>query len=132
MAIRLETALLNQETGIRGFGATGSADFPAPYRQGLRDEKASADGLARLLTGDEVGLRDLRAVEGAAAKWQERIAGPVAAAAPGAPSSLGAERAEEGRRAGAVGAARRWAPTPRPGGGVSRRACLHGGGPGCG
>ncbi|MEU9027168.1 ATP-binding protein [Streptomyces sp. NPDC048383] len=97
MAIRLEAALLNQETGIRGYGATGSPDFLAPYQQGLKDEKASADGLARLLAGNEPGLRDLRAVEGAARTWQDRIAGPVAATAPGAPPRLDAGRAEEGK-----------------------------------
>ncbi|MDX2389205.1 CHASE3 domain-containing protein [Streptomyces sp. DK15] len=97
MAIRLETALLNQETGIRGYGVTGSPDFLAPYQQGLSDERTSADQLAQLLAGNPAGLRDLRTVEEAVDKWQERIARPVAAAPPGAPSPLGAERAEEGK-----------------------------------
>src|SRR4051812_13482468 len=37
LSIRLESAMLNQETGIRGYGLTGTPDFLTPYKQGLTE-----------------------------------------------------------------------------------------------
>ncbi|MFG2989503.1 ATP-binding protein [Streptomyces sp. NPDC048257] len=96
-SIRLESALLNQETGIRGYGATGTADFLTPYQQGLADEKTHTARLAELLSGDADALRDLKTVEDAAETWQQRIARPIAASPPGTPSPLSTERAAEGK-----------------------------------
>ncbi|MGP3689668.1 sensor histidine kinase [Streptomyces sp. IBSNAI002] len=98
-AIRLESALLNQETGIRGYGLTGTAEFLGPYRQGLADQERDGARLSELLRADPAGLRDLGSVQDAAKAWQERIAGPVAAAPAGAPSPLAAERSAEGKKA---------------------------------
>ncbi|MEW2389971.1 CHASE3 domain-containing protein [Streptomyces venezuelae] len=98
-AIRLETAILNQETGIRGYGLTGTPEFIAPYRRGLDEQKASTARLADLLEDDSEGRKDLSAVREAVASWQEKFARPVAAAPPGAPSSLASERAAEGKKA---------------------------------
>ncbi|MFF4449774.1 CHASE3 domain-containing protein [Streptomyces sp. NPDC001502] len=98
-AIRLESALLNQETGIRGYGLTGTSDFLGPYRQGLTDQERDSARLSELLRADAAGLRDLGAVQEAAKAWQERIARPVAATPAGAPSSLAAERSAEGKTA---------------------------------
>ncbi|MFF2788023.1 ATP-binding protein [Streptomyces sp. NPDC058049] len=98
-AIRLESALLNQETGIRGYGLTGTSDFLGPYQQGLADQESDSARLSELLRADATGLRDLGAVRDAAKAWQERIAGPVAAAPAGAPSPLAAERSAEGKAA---------------------------------
>ncbi|KUL47451.1 MULTISPECIES: sensor histidine kinase [unclassified Streptomyces] len=96
-AIRLESAMLNQETGIRGYGLTGTPEFRAPYDRGLVEQKASMKELAGLLDGDRAGLEGLKAVREAVGKWQERIARPIAAARPGSPSPLATERAEEGK-----------------------------------
>ncbi|MFD3545141.1 ATP-binding protein [Streptomyces sp. NPDC058655] len=98
-AVRLESALLNQETGIQGYGLTGTPDFITPYRKGLADEATYTAQLADLLAGDAAGLADLRAVRNAAAAWQERIARPIAASPPGAPSPPATERAAEGKAA---------------------------------
>lgn len=84
-AFRLETALVNQETGIRGYGLTGIPDFLGPYRQGLVDQKAHARSLEELLHGDRARLDDLKAVREAVDRWQEKIARPIAAAPPGSP-----------------------------------------------
>ncbi|MFI8260780.1 MULTISPECIES: sensor histidine kinase [unclassified Streptomyces] len=98
-AFRLESALLNQETGIRGYGLTGAPEFLEPYQRGLTDQHSYAAQLARLLDGDTRALDDLKTVEGALSRWQERIALPVAASPPGAPSPLATERAAEAKAA---------------------------------
>jgi signal transduction histidine kinase len=98
-AIALETALLNQETGIRGYGLTGTPDFLTPYRQGVAAQAADVARIAQLLRGDRDGLDDLKAVQDAVAAWQERFARPIAAAPPGAASPLVTERAAEGKAA---------------------------------
>ncbi|MFI6339066.1 CHASE3 domain-containing protein [Streptomyces sp. NPDC050535] len=98
-AIRLESAMLNQETGIRGYGLTGTPDFLSPYRQGLTEQKTTLAELTELLKGDSAGLDDLKTVRDAVTNWQERIARPIAAAPPGSASPLATERSAEGKRA---------------------------------
>ncbi|MEV6536232.1 CHASE3 domain-containing protein [Streptomyces sp. NPDC051639] len=96
-SIRLESALLNQETGIRGYGLTGTPDFLKPYHQGLTEQKTYIATLSELLQGDRAGLRDLKAVQSAVQEWQERIARPIAASPAGVPSPLATERAAKGK-----------------------------------
>ncbi|MFD6888518.1 ATP-binding protein [Streptomyces sp. NPDC059957] len=96
-AFRLESALLNQETGIRGYGLTGTPEFLQPYQQGLTDQDAYAAELARLLDDDGRALADLKAVQDAVSTWQERIARPVAGSPAGAPSTLATARAAEAK-----------------------------------
>ncbi|MGW6835610.1 sensor histidine kinase [Streptomyces sp. NPDC054949] len=96
-ALRLESAVLNQETGIRGYGLTGTPDFLTPYRQGLTEQEADVTRLAELLRGDVAALKDLGTVRERLERWQERIAQPIAASPPGTPSPLVAERAVEGK-----------------------------------
>ncbi|MFD3935506.1 CHASE3 domain-containing protein [Streptomyces sp. NPDC058611] len=98
-SFRLESALLNQETGIRGYGLTGAPDFLAPYRQGLTEQATHTARLRELLHGDTAGLSDLNAVQDAVESWQARIARPIAAAPAGTPSPLTTERAAEGKEA---------------------------------
>ncbi|MER5966392.1 CHASE3 domain-containing protein [Streptomyces sp. NPDC002057] len=96
---RLESALLKQETGVRGYGLTGAADFLEPYRQGLDEQRTFTTRLRELLRGDPAGTRDLAVVEERVEAWQERIARPIAAAPAGSASPLATERAAEGKRA---------------------------------
>ncbi|MBK3575642.1 CHASE3 domain-containing protein [Streptomyces sp. MBT65] len=96
-ALQLESALLNQETGIRGYGLTGTADFLTPYRQGLADQTTSTERLTQLLHDDAAGLKDLKAVRDAAETWQARVARPISATPAGSPSPLAAVRAAEGK-----------------------------------
>ncbi|MFD9598014.1 CHASE3 domain-containing protein [Kitasatospora sp. NPDC059973] len=98
-AFRLESALLNQETGIRGYGLTGTPEFMAPYQQGLAEQRTETAQLTELLHDDPSGLADLKAVQDAVTSWQERIARPIAAAPPGTPSPLAAGNAPEGKNA---------------------------------
>ncbi|WP_369216430.1 sensor histidine kinase [Streptomyces flavofungini] len=96
-AIRLESAMLNQETGIRGYGLTGTPEFKTPYDRGLIEQRASMRELAELLDGDRAGQENLATVREAVTGWQKRIARPIAAARPGSPSPLATERAAEGK-----------------------------------
>jgi signal transduction histidine kinase len=75
---RLSIALLDQETGVRGFGLTGREEFLDPYRSGRESE---GEALAALGAGPDVA-----AVREAAQRWREQYAEPaVAAARTGAP-----------------------------------------------
>ncbi|MGW8332910.1 sensor histidine kinase [Streptomyces sp. NPDC055897] len=96
-SFRLESALLNQETGIRGYGLTGTPAFLEPYKEGLTEQATYTATLERLLDDDGAELGDLRRVQSAVEKWQARIARPIAASPAGAASPLATERADEGR-----------------------------------
>jgi signal transduction histidine kinase len=48
-AQQLYTALLNQETGVRGYALSGKADFLQPYTLGEADEKTAISQLTPLL-----------------------------------------------------------------------------------
>ena len=78
-ASRLDAALLDQETGIRGYALAGQPAFLDPYRQGRAEEAQQAATVRALLGHDEV-RRDLDAVEAAAAQWHATYADPVTAA----------------------------------------------------
>ncbi|MER7124074.1 CHASE3 domain-containing protein, partial [Streptomyces goshikiensis] len=99
VSFRLESALLNQETGIRGYGLTGAPEFLQPYQQGLTEQQTYITRLRELLHGNRARLQDLAVVEERVEAWQEKIALPIAAAPPGSPSPLATERAEEGKKA---------------------------------
>ncbi|RSM36108.1 HAMP domain-containing protein [Amycolatopsis balhimycina DSM 5908] len=93
-AIQLSTALLNQETGVRGYQLGRQPDFLAPYTDGMR---AEADAVAQLrqygaVPGTGIG-DDLEAVLRAAATWQATAAPTIA---PGAPPVTPAQ-VERGR-----------------------------------
>ncbi|MFD8075070.1 ATP-binding protein [Streptomyces sp. NPDC059718] len=100
-SVRLEAALVNQETGVRGYGLSGQREFLDPYTQGLADERTALDRLRPLVQGDARARADLDAVVDAATAWQGLIARPVASASatPGEPVPLATERADEGRAA---------------------------------
>jgi signal transduction histidine kinase len=79
-AVRLETALANQEAGVRGYGLTGQSVFLAPYKQGLAQEGDRAGALRALVAGDPGPTADLDRVLAAARLWQRQFAEPVSAA----------------------------------------------------
>jgi signal transduction histidine kinase len=85
-ALRLEDALVNQETGLRGYLLSKQASFLGPYRSG---RKAEAEALATLgqrlpATGTVVGgyLAEVRARIGG---WQAHYVQPVLRAATAGP-----------------------------------------------
>ncbi|MFD7797439.1 CHASE3 domain-containing protein [Streptomyces sp. NPDC059759] len=98
-SIRLESSMLNQETGIRGYGLTGTPDFLEPYNQGLTEQKTYAKTLSGLLQGNAARLRDLKAVEDRIETWQTQIARPIAASPAGRPSPSATQDAGKGKAA---------------------------------
>ncbi|MET7457257.1 ATP-binding protein [Streptomyces sp. NPDC005574] len=96
-SMRLEQALINQETGIRGYGLSGRRDFLQPYTKGTADERTALRRLRPLLSGDARARADLAEVDELAASWQARTAGPISAAPAAKAVSLATERASEGK-----------------------------------
>ncbi|MET7767738.1 ATP-binding protein [Nocardia sp. NPDC005366] len=78
-AYRLQTALISQETGIRGYAITADPQFFAPYLEGKVEQAQSAGRLRELLAGRQALLADLDAVERAATTWRDSYAEPLAA-----------------------------------------------------
>ncbi|MFH9865012.1 ATP-binding protein [Streptomyces lydicus] len=95
-AVKLESALVNQETGIRGYGLTGQRQFLEPYHDGLAQERAAAARLRSLLGHDGQAAQDLARVLERSEAWQKQVARPVAAAPSGAPVRLATQRAQAG------------------------------------
>jgi signal transduction histidine kinase len=84
---QLSVALLDQETGVRGFGLTGRPEFVEPYRNGLDAQRVAVSSLRGMAADRGLGgiVPELDAVEGAEQEWRTGYAEPVLAAAPGAP-----------------------------------------------
>ncbi|MGW4487677.1 sensor histidine kinase [Amycolatopsis sp. NPDC004368] len=85
----LSQALLNQETGIRGYLLTGRRDFLDPYLAGRAQQDAATSELRRLgaLPGTQTG-DDLEAVLRAAGEWQAAVSAPTSPGTP--PPGVGA------------------------------------------
>ena len=72
----LNAALLDQETGFRGYALTRDPDYLAPYRAGRRTAAAVEPRLRRA-ERDYPALRGGRVrVKEAADRWQAEVAGP--------------------------------------------------------
>jgi len=72
----LEVALLNQETGVRGYALTRNAEFLAPYRDSLADEAAALATL-RGYFGDRPEVAQVDELERAVQAWRSGYAEPV-------------------------------------------------------
>ncbi|MBF6220301.1 CHASE3 domain-containing protein [Nocardia abscessus] len=79
-AYRLQNALVDQETGLRGYGITADPQFLQPYRDGSREESQSVARLRELLADRQPLLDELDAVESAARRWRTEYAEPLVAA----------------------------------------------------
>jgi signal transduction histidine kinase len=74
----LAQALLNQETGVRGYLLTGQRDFLQPYIDGRQAQTDAVEELRRLgATPDTAVGNDLEAVLRAAKDWQSVAAAPA-------------------------------------------------------
>ncbi|QLJ02093.1 CHASE3 domain-containing protein [Streptomyces sp. NEAU-sy36] len=98
-AMRVEQALVNQETGIRGYGLSGRSDFLQPYTQGVKDEKSTLRQLRPLVRNDAQASADLAEIERLSGTWQQRIARPISAASAQDAVKIATERATEGKTA---------------------------------
>lgn len=79
-AYGLQNALVDQETGLRGYGITGDRQFLQPYQDGIRDEAQSVDRLRELLADRPSLLHELEAIESSARRWRTEYAEPLVAA----------------------------------------------------
>jgi signal transduction histidine kinase len=78
---RLETSLVDQETGVRGYVLSGDTAFLEPYTAGQRDGDDRYAGVTARI-GDDPRLRaDLRAIRTAIQDWRTHQAEPLIAAA---------------------------------------------------
>ncbi|WP_430780377.1 sensor histidine kinase [Actinoplanes sp. G11-F43] len=74
----LSTALVNQETGIRGYAITGQERTLEPYRRGVESEAEQVARIQRLLApGDDEIRAALDTVEARAATWRANVAEPL-------------------------------------------------------
>jgi signal transduction histidine kinase len=80
-AYRLQGALIDQETGVRGFGITGTQDFLQPYTSGLATEASAAARLRSLIGYNQQLSADLGNLERAAGSWRRSSALPLIALA---------------------------------------------------
>jgi signal transduction histidine kinase len=78
-AERLETAVVDEETGVRGYALSGDRAFLRPYRLGRVEEEQAYARLAALGADPDLGpLRaDLGRTRTAAVTWRERYAEPT-------------------------------------------------------
>ena len=76
-AYRLQGALVDQETGVRGYAITGDIRFLAPYTNGRAIETSAAARLRTLLGGQQPMAGDLARLERAANAWRHAYALPL-------------------------------------------------------
>ena len=79
LSSQLYSALLNQETGLRGYLLSGQKTFLAPYAMGLASQNAELPRLRALLAGMPVAQTDLAGVLAAADHWRSSYAAPAIA-----------------------------------------------------
>ncbi|GIH78002.1 sensor histidine kinase [Planobispora longispora] len=72
---RLESSLLDQESGVRGFVLTGKEEFLEPYLEGQVAQLQAAARIRQLNPGRR--LRELEELERLAAEWRGRHAEPM-------------------------------------------------------
>jgi signal transduction histidine kinase len=97
-AYRLQSALRDQETSLRGYVIAADRQFLLPYLNGqLVEQQADEDITARL--GDRVDLiADLTAIERAGAAWRSGYAQPlISSVKPGAPNVVNTDIADRGK-----------------------------------
>ncbi|MBG0815551.1 CHASE3 domain-containing protein [Planomonospora sp. ID82291] len=96
---RLQTALLDQETGVRGFVLTGREEFLEPYTAGREAERRSVDEIRRLISHGRT-LRELDEVERLIGLWRDRHAEPmIQLTRDEGVGKVGTAQAEAGRKA---------------------------------
>ncbi|SCL13786.1 multi-sensor signal transduction histidine kinase [Micromonospora rhizosphaerae] len=78
-AQELMSALLDQETAVRGYAVNGNRNDLAPYQGGLQREQDTVASMEKLAADYPDVLRALRVVEQRAEQWRRSVAEPVIA-----------------------------------------------------
>jgi signal transduction histidine kinase len=73
----LMAALVDQETGVRGYAVSGDAAELVPYNNGLQREQELVASIEELLDGDRAIRQQLAVVEEQAQQWRRTVAEPV-------------------------------------------------------
>ncbi|HKY17121.1 MAG TPA: ATP-binding protein [Microthrixaceae bacterium] len=75
---RLRSALLDQETGVRGYALSNERQFLTPYEDGRRAQNELVDALRELLADEPPSLlASIEAVQRSAETWRTEIATPL-------------------------------------------------------
>lgn len=99
-AFNLQTALLDQQTAVRGYALTTEPVFLGPYRAGQENQQVALDRLRVLLAGHPDLLADIDTIEAAAAQWRTQYAEPIIeTVVPGEPRPVDPALAEQDRLA---------------------------------
>lgn len=77
---QLQNALLDQETGVRGFALTGDPSFLQPYANGKRNEQLHLARVRSAMDDGESYAHDLDRIAAASAQWRKEQAEPLIAA----------------------------------------------------
>jgi signal transduction histidine kinase len=79
--LQLSAALVDEETGVRGYVLTGNPQFLSPYHAGRTAERLQLARLAQLLTGSDLAQarRDTALVRERASAWRRTYAEPAIA-----------------------------------------------------
>ena len=76
--LEMQTALANQETGLRGYVLTANRNFLTPYTEGQQAELDAVESARSLLSAARPDLvRELDEVERLAAGWRQDYADPL-------------------------------------------------------
>ncbi len=94
---RLQSGMIDQETGVRGYLLTGEQQFLEPYNDGKIAEAVEAERIADLVPDRPTVLRDLAIVRAAVADWRRDYAEPIIADGIATPGDK--TRIEAGKRA---------------------------------
>jgi signal transduction histidine kinase len=77
-AQQLDNALVNQETGVRGYALSAQRSFLTPYTQGVTEEQSATNSLRQLASQlPAPTTRDLDSVISQAQYWRTRYAQPT-------------------------------------------------------
>ena len=75
---RLDTALVDQETGVRGYALSGQKDFLAPYNEGMAEERNAITALQAVIGQlPPSAAADLKSVTARARFWRTHYAEPT-------------------------------------------------------
>ena len=97
-AFQLQSALRDQETGLRGYVITGDSRFLEPYYGGQKAEQAALAALRQRLRDHDDLLDDVVAIESTVTLWRASYAEPlIARVPPGQAYLLGDAEAELGK-----------------------------------
>ncbi|UWP79297.1 sensor histidine kinase [Dactylosporangium fulvum] len=78
--VQLGVALVDQETGVRGYLLSGDRQFLVPYDTGIKTEQRMVEQLRQFLRDEPVALADVERLARDAERWRSGYAEPLIAA----------------------------------------------------